>query len=102
MSVPLELNRDHEALLTAASTPAASEPNDGSSSGSGSGSGGGGSGGEGYVTEAMFTHPSHGQRQPWARERFHRALYPLLQDGVVWVDEHCGAVRYYFPSLVVR
>jgi len=104
VSVPLELNRDHEELLAAASTPTTpsghGHDHDNSSSGGGGGKGGGNDGG--YVTEAMFTHPTWGQREPWPRERFHRALYPLLQDGVVWLDDHRGSMRYYFPSLVVR
>jgi hypothetical protein len=105
VSVPLELNRDHEELLAAASTPTTpsghGHDHDNSSGGGGGGKGGGKSDG-GYVTEAMFTHPTWGQRDPWPRERFHRALYPLLQDGVVWLDDHRGSMRYYFPSLVVR
>ena len=104
VSVPLELNRDHEELLAAASTPTTpsghGHDHDNSSGGGGGGKGGGSDGG--YVTEAMFTHPTWGQREPWPRERFHRALYPLLQDGVVWLDDHRGSMRYYFPSLVVR
>jgi ESCRT-II complex subunit VPS22 len=38
----------------------------------------------GFVTELSMTNIG------WFSERFRVAIYPLLQDGLVWVDEHKG------------
>jgi ESCRT-II complex subunit VPS22 len=72
LSVPMELNRDHEDIIVAAQD-------------------------SGYVTYAVMLD-SH----KWTPERFHRAVYPLLQDGVVWLDDCRGVKQYYFPSLMTR
>ena len=70
LSVPMELNRDHEDIITAAQD-------------------------SGYVTSSVML-----ERHKWTSERFHRAMYPLLQDGVVWLDDFRGIKQYYFPSLM--
>ena len=73
LSVPLELNRDHEDIIATAQAS------------------------NGYVTEAMM-QKTYG----WTTDRFQRAIYQLLQDGIVWLDDWCGTKCYYFPSLILR
>mmetsp|Transcript_10560 Transcript_10560/g.17215 ORF Transcript_10560/g.17215 Transcript_10560/m.17215 type:complete len:175 (-) Transcript_10560:170-694(-) len=70
VSVPLELNTDHEYIISAASDE------------------------DGSVTETLMSG-LHG----WTKERFDRIIHPLLQEGIVWIDDHRGERRYYFPSM---
>ena len=60
VSVPLELNNDHEVLFALAR-------------------------GSGYFTERMLIS-AHG----WTPERFTRIVNPLLQEGIVWIDDFNG------------
>lgn len=71
VSVPIEMNTDHEYVISAASEDE-----------------------EGYVTEELMRR-MHG----WTSERFRTIIHPLLQEGIVWVDEYQGETRYYFPSM---
>lgn len=71
VSVPIEMNTDHEYVISAASEDE-----------------------EGYVTEELMRR-MHG----WTAERFRTIIHPLLQEGIVWVDEYQGETRYYFPSM---
>jgi hypothetical protein len=57
LSVPLELNNDHEELFSIASQRSS------------------------YVTEKMMNN-CYG----WPRERFYRVVNVLLQEGIVWFD----------------
>ena len=57
MSVPLELNNDHEELFSIASQ------------------------GSSYVSQNIMSN-CHG----WPRERFYRVVNVLLQEGIVWKD----------------
>jgi len=69
ISVPVELNRDHEELVEEA------QKNE-------------------YVSERTFV-----ECYGWTHERFSFAITPLLREGIVWVDEHEGTLTFYFPSL---
>ena len=71
VSVPIEMNTDHEYVISAASEEV-----------------------EGFVTEELMRR-LHG----WTTERFGTIIHPLLQEGIVWVDEYQGETRYYFPSM---
>lgn len=57
LSVPLELNNDHEELFAVASS------------------------GKSFVTEHMMK-----QVHSWPVERFRRVVNVLLQEGIVWLD----------------
>jgi ESCRT-II complex subunit VPS22 len=70
VSVPLELNTDHEFVIAAASDE------------------------DGMVTEGLMVG-LHG----WTSERFERIITPLLQEGIVWLDCYNGEKVYYFPSM---
>lgn len=70
VSVPIEMNTDHEYVIAAASDD------------------------DGFVTEELMRR-LHG----WTAERFATIIHPLLHEGIVWVDEHQGVTRYYFPSM---
>ena len=63
LSVPMEVNRDHSELMTVAQDL-------------------------GYVSEAMM-RSLHG----WTSERFDQCIGPLLQEGIVWGDEHDGTYK---------
>ena len=63
LSVPMELNVDHEELIEAAEN-------------------------EEMIVEASFRR-THG----WSGERFHMVISPLLHEGMIWVDQHNGAAR---------
>jgi ESCRT-II complex subunit VPS22 len=60
LSVPIELNRDHEDILQAAHV-------------------------RGFVTESAMVE-SHG----WTAERFRMVINPLVQEGLVWIDDDGG------------
>ncbi|KAJ1436123.1 EAP30 subunit of ELL complex-like protein [Ochromonadaceae sp. CCMP2298] len=70
ISVPVEISTDHEYVLSAASDE------------------------EGCVTQQLMAM-MHG----WTQERFDRIMDTLLQEGIVWIDDHNGERRYYFPSM---
>lgn len=70
VSVPLEMNTDHEYVIAAASDEG------------------------GFVTEELM-RGLHG----WTADRFHTIIAPLLQEGIVWVDKCNSGTTYYFPSL---
>lgn len=57
LSVPLELNNDHEELFSIASQRSS------------------------CVSEKMMS-----EFYGWPRERFHRVVNVLLQEGIVWLD----------------
>ena len=68
LSVPMELNIDHEELIEEA------ENNE-------------------MVIESTFIR-SHG----WSRERFQMVISPLLREGMLWVDTHEGITSYMLPQ----
>eukprot|EP01041_Mallomonas_annulata_P005335 gene5335-10667_t len=70
VSVPMELNNDHELLLSVAEDI-------------------------GYITQEMFT-----TQRSWRPERFQNIIQALLLDGMIWIDEYQGSVSYYFPCLL--
>lgn len=70
VSVPIEMNTDHEYVIQTASED------------------------DGFVTEDMMRR-LHG----WTPGRFATIIHPLLQEGIVWVDEYQGEIRFYFPSM---
>eukprot|EP01038_Epipyxis_sp_PR26KG_P008035 gene8035-10890_t len=70
LSVPIEINTDHELLLSAAQDE------------------------DGYITSQLMIS-LHG----WTLERFNIVMNPLLYEGIVWIDYHEGAANYYFPSM---
>lgn len=70
VSVPLEMNTDHEFVISAASDEG------------------------GTVTAGLMTG-----LYGWTTERFERIINPLLQEGIVWVDIHNGDKVYWFPSM---
>lgn len=67
LSVPMELNVDHEELIEAAEN-------------------------EEMIVEASFRR-THG----WSGERFHMVISPLLHEGMIWVDQHNGVTSYMLP-----
>jgi ESCRT-II complex subunit VPS22 len=60
LSVPIELNRDHEDLMSAAQL-------------------------HGYVSEQIMV-----DENDWTKERFSFAITTLLIEGIVWMDDHHG------------
>ena len=70
VSVPLELNTDHEFVISAASDEG------------------------GIVTEGLM-RGLHG----WSAERFETIINTLMQEGIVWLDIHHGERVYCFPSM---
>lgn len=70
ISVPIEMNTDHEFVISAASDEG------------------------GFVTEELM-RGLHG----WTTDRFRTIINPLLQEGIVWVDESAEGTFYYFPSM---
>lgn len=70
ISVPIEMNTDHEFVISAASDEG------------------------GFVTEELM-RGLHG----WTADRFRTIINPLLQEGIVWVDESAEGTFYYFPSM---
>ncbi len=70
ISVPIEMNTDHEYVISVASEEG------------------------GFVTEELM-RGLYG----WTAERFHTIISPLLQEGIVWVDECPSETKYYFPSM---
>eukprot|EP00607_Mallomonas_marina_P009542 CAMPEP_0182419462 /NCGR_PEP_ID=MMETSP1167-20130531/3922_1 /TAXON_ID=2988 /ORGANISM="Mallomonas Sp, Strain CCMP3275" /LENGTH=171 /DNA_ID=CAMNT_0024594411 /DNA_START=256 /DNA_END=771 /DNA_ORIENTATION=- len=70
VSVPIELNNDHEELLSVANTI-------------------------GYLSKDWFaTH------RGWSSERFDTIINSLMRDGIIWVDYHNGRNQYFFPCLL--
>jgi ESCRT-II complex subunit VPS22 len=69
VSVPLEVSRDHELILTLAQE------------------------GDGSVS---FDELAALQ---WSRERFELTITPMIRDGLVWIDDHEGSRRYFFQSI---
>mmetsp|Transcript_2142 Transcript_2142/g.2267 ORF Transcript_2142/g.2267 Transcript_2142/m.2267 type:complete len:241 (+) Transcript_2142:146-868(+) len=69
LSLPIELNKDHEEIIK--------EVQD-----------------AGSVTEMTMTITNG-----WSIERFDIAIRPLLQDGIIWVDDFKGERFYLLPSL---
>lgn len=69
VSVPLEMNKDHEELL--------SEAQD-----------------SGFVSESTMRN-TYG----WTTARFEMLIYPMLQEGMIWIDDYEGESRYYLPSV---
>mgnify|MGYP006084767887 CR=1 FL=1 len=76
VSVPCELNRDHEDIMAHARR--SSPP--------------------GFVTQRVMRAEAH---PPWTDERTDRALQMLLRTGMVWVDDQAaaGERQFWFPSL---
>ena len=70
ISVPIEMNTDHEYVISAASDEG------------------------GFVTEELM-RGLYG----WTADRFQTIIGPLLQEGIVWVDECRSETKYYFPSM---
>lgn len=78
VSIPLELNKDHEELLDIA---ASTQQGLGDYVGT-------------FVTEeAMIL-------RGWAEARFQIIIMGLLREGIAWIDDYEGQVRYYFPCLI--
>lgn len=71
ISVPLEINNDHEHLIAAANDE------DG-----------------GCITYELMK----GLRG-WSRERFNTITNPLLQEGMLWIDSYNGETYFYFYSI---
>lgn len=71
LSVPTELNTDHTSILVLAQ----SQPDRGLQSSE--------------VQEALG----------WDNRRTHRAFEVLLQQNMVWIDQHRGETLYWFPSV---
>ena len=72
VSVPNELNTDHEVLLSIAQE-------------------------YGFISELLVC-----SKEKWSVDRYQLVLQPLLRDGMVWVDDGDGVGverRYMFPSL---
>lgn len=69
MSVPSELNRDHEALFKVGQEM-------------------------GHVNFALMV-----DELKWTRERFDVVVNSLLKNGMLWVDIHEDVTNYYFPSV---
>lgn len=67
ISVPMEINSDHEILMTVA------QSHDGM-----------------FSLDIMIS--LHG----WTLERFNYLVVPLLQDGMIWVDQHEGNKHLFF------
>jgi ESCRT-II complex subunit VPS22 len=65
VSVPMELNNDHEELLATCQNDS-----------------------RGYVTEDVLTS-SYG----WGKERYVVAVMQLVKDGVLWLDEYRGKMQ---------
>lgn len=74
LSVPLELNADHEVLINEANTV-------------------------GYISRNDMTITTGIYR--WSEERFVAAIYPLLCEGIVWLDDYNGIQTFYLPSLLM-
>jgi len=70
LSVPLELNRDHEILLSEAQRV-------------------------GHISMEDLA-----ANQQWSNERFSLAIYPLLQEGIVWVDDDMRGNRVYLLPML--
>lgn len=70
LSVPLEINTDHEQMIETAQSC------------------------QSYVTSDMMTALCG-----WTLERFSFVINSLLLEGMVWIDDYNGERRYYFPSL---
>lgn len=68
ISVPLELNNDHEYLLSVASDDE-----------------------DGCITEEHLKG-----LYGWTSERFHIIIKPLLQEGIIWIDIYQGKIIYDF------
>jgi len=69
ISVPMELNNDHEHMIQLSQD-------------------------YGYISERLARDAEN-----WSSERFNMVVTPLLRDGMVWVDDHDPAERrYMFPS----
>lgn len=69
LSVPLEINTDHELMIDAAQSTA-------------------------FVSVDTMTALCG-----WTHERFSYVIHSLLMEGMVWIDDYQGERRYYFPSL---
>lgn len=67
LSVPLELNRDHEILLSEAQHV-------------------------GYISDELLQ-----SNYQWTKERFALAIHPLLQEGIVWIDDVNGIRLFHLP-----
>jgi ESCRT-II complex subunit VPS22 len=80
LSIPLEINNDHEILLKVAHEVEQNTPNDSG------------------ITQNLLLM-KHG----WSNERFHHVLTPLLYEGIVWVDDsnNIREKSYYFPTISV-
>jgi ESCRT-II complex subunit VPS22 len=70
VSVPMEINQDHEIILELAQSV------------------------EGKFTKDMLVHGLG-----WSEERFNRVLNTLLQERMIWIDRNEGVDYFYFPSL---
>ena len=69
LSVPMELNLDHEVLMKYAHD-------------------------NGYISPQMLL-----DAKGWSFERFNIALHPLLYEGMLWVDLFRNEKSYYFYSI---
>lgn len=69
LSLPMELNKDHEDIINEAQD-------------------------EGFVNEQSMSRSCG-----WSSERFNIAIRPLLQDGIVWIDTHKGNHRLTIQRL---
>ena len=69
LSVPMELNLDHEILMKYAQD-------------------------NGYVSARMLC-----DAKGWSDERFNIAAHPLLYEGMLWLDLHKDEKNFYFYSI---
>lgn len=70
VSVPMEINQDHEVLMDIAQT-----------------------------TNGKFTQEMLVRNLSWPEERFNRVLNELLKEVLVWIDSYQGVDNFYFWSL---
>ena len=54
---------------------------------------------DGISTYGMISQIDLANALGWDNERSNRCLELLLGKGMVWLDEHRGEKRYWFPSL---
>lgn len=99
-SVPLEMNTDHLALMTFASTPT---PAAATSTGAASSSASSLQAHLHHAAEKGCVTPSEVARKlGWSVERINRCIALLLEEGMVWVDAQGEETAYWFPSLAMQ
>jgi hypothetical protein len=98
-SVPLEMNTDHLAMMTFASTPttAASGTAAAASSSSSASSSPIHSSSKGCITPSEVA-----RKLNWSAQRIHNCLTLLVEEGMVWVDAQGAETSYWLPALAMQ